>query len=144
MTKIGLIIPSTTKGLNCKTYKNSPLFKIFLRSFYKTYNNDLEYTIYLVVDNDDPIYSKENEQNGLKSFNNCYYRSLIDLSLFNKQNIENIYKKYNIKYIINSNIYDCEHRYFHLNAIKQNNVKLFIYNKNLFPPYIGEHTSLLY
>ena len=45
MTKIGLIIPSTTKGLNCKTYKDSPLFKIFLRSFYKTYNNDLEYTL---------------------------------------------------------------------------------------------------
>jgi len=80
----------------------------------------------------------------INKFNNCYYRSLIDLSLFNKQNIENIYKKYNIKYIINSNIYDCEHRYFHLKAIKQNKVKLFIYNKNLFSPYIGEHTNILY
>ena len=45
--------------------------------------------------------------------------------------------------MINKDIYDCEHRYFHLNAIRQNNVRLFIYNKNLFPPYIGEHTNIL-
>lgn len=80
----------------------------------------------------------------IKKFINCYYRSLIDLTLFNPKNIESIFNKYNIKYIINPNIYDCEHRYFHLNAIKQNNVKLFIYNKNLFPPYIGQHTRHLY
>jgi hypothetical protein len=76
-------------------------------------------------------------------FKDCYYRSLIDLTLFNKECINNIYKKYNIQYIINRHIYDCEHRYFHLKAIKENNVKLFIYNKNLFPPYIGEHTQIL-
>lgn len=80
----------------------------------------------------------------IKKFINCYYRSLIDLSLFNPENIKSVFNKYNIQYIINPKIYDCEHRYFHLNAIKQNNVKLFIYNKNLFPPYIGEHTRCLY
>ena len=79
----------------------------------------------------------------INKFKNCYYRSLVDLSLFNKENMKNIYSKYHIQYIYNSNIYDCEHRYFHLNAIKQNNVKLFIYNKNLFPPYVGEHTNIL-
>ena len=79
----------------------------------------------------------------IDKFKNCYYRSLIDLSLFNEDNMKNIYTKYHIQYIYNSNIYDCEHRYFHLNAIKQNHVKLFIYNKNLFPPYIGIHTNIL-
>jgi len=79
----------------------------------------------------------------LNKFKNCYYRSLIDLSLFNFKNIKNIAEAYDIQYIINPNIYDCEHRYFHLNAIKKNNVKLFIYNKNLFPPYVGEHTNIL-
>ena len=77
-------------------------------------------------------------------FKNCYYRSLIDLTLFNPTTINKILTSYNIQYIINPNIYDCEHRYFHLNAIRQNNVKLFIYNKNLFPPYIGEHTNILH
>jgi hypothetical protein len=76
-------------------------------------------------------------------FKDCYYRSLIDLTLFNPQTIQSVFNKYNIQYIINPNIYDCEHRYFHLNAIRQNNVKLFIYNKNLFPPYIGQHTNIL-
>lgn len=76
-------------------------------------------------------------------FKDCYYKSLIDLNLFNYNSIQNIFIKYNIRYIINPNIYDCEHRYFHLNAIKKNKVKLFIYNKNLFPPYIGEHTNIL-
>jgi len=76
-------------------------------------------------------------------FKGCYYRSLIDLTLFNPLCIKSINDKYNIQYMINPNIYDCEHRYFHLNAIKINNVKLFIYNKNLFPPYIGGHTNIL-
>ena len=79
----------------------------------------------------------------INRFKNCYYRSLIDLTLFNPDSIKSIYNKYNIQYIINPNINDCEHRYFHLNAIRQNNVKLFIYNKNLFPSYIGEHTNIL-
>ena len=76
-------------------------------------------------------------------FKGCYYRSLIDLTLFNQEAIKSIYNKFNIQYLINPNIYDCEHRYFHLNAIQLNNVKLFIYNKNFFPPYIGEHTKIL-
>lgn len=79
----------------------------------------------------------------LDRFKNCYYRSLIDLTLFDPQTIQSVFNKYNIQYMINPNIYDCEHRYFHLNAIKTNNVKLFIYNKNLFPPYVGEHTNIL-
>lgn len=79
----------------------------------------------------------------INRFINCNYRSLIDLTLFNTQPIKNVYEKYGIQYMFNPNIYDCEHRYFHLNAIKENNVKLFIYNKNLFPPYIGDHTNIL-
>ena len=79
----------------------------------------------------------------IDKFKNCYYRSLIDLSLFGAQALKNIFNKYKISYNINSQIYDCEHRYFHLNAIKNNNVRLRIYNKNLFPPYVGEHTKIL-
>jgi hypothetical protein len=78
-----------------------------------------------------------------EKFKNCFYSSLIDLSLFNIKNIKNIYNDYKISYNINSEIYDCEHRYFHLNAIKNNKVRLMIYNKNLFPKYVGEHTNIL-
>ncbi len=79
-----------------------------------------------------------------KKFKGCYYRSLIDLSLVNQDSNQNMNNKYDIQYKIRPHIYDCEHRYFHLNAIQQNNVKLFIYNENLFPPYSGEHTNILY
>jgi hypothetical protein len=78
-----------------------------------------------------------------KKFQNCNYRSLIDLTLFNIDHMRNVYNKYKISYNISPEIYDCEHRYFHLNAIKKNKVKLMIYNKNLFPEYIGEHTDIL-
>jgi hypothetical protein len=76
-------------------------------------------------------------------FKNCFYRSLIDLSLFNITNNQHVYNDYKISYIISSEIYDCEHRYFHLSAIKNNGVRLMIYNKNLFPKYVGEHTNIL-
>ena len=51
--------------------------------------------------------------------------------------------KYNIKYAMNNSIYDCEHRYFHLNAIKKNNCRICIYKKYLFPRYTGDHTNIL-
>ena len=76
-------------------------------------------------------------------FINCRYRSSMDISLFNTQNIQNIYNKYQISYMINNNINDCEHRYFHLNAIRQNDVRLRISKKYLFPPYYGKHTEIL-
>lgn len=79
----------------------------------------------------------------LSKFKNCYYKSKIELPGFVDNNMEKVFKKYNILYKYYGTIYDCEHRYFHLNAIKQNGARLFIYNKNLFPPYIGRHTNLI-
>jgi len=71
--KIGILIPSTTKGLNCVSYKDTYLYKLFLKSFIKSYDKkygekDIYYTIYVVVDDDDEIYSKENEKNKIISF----------------------------------------------------------------------------
>ena len=79
----------------------------------------------------------------ISKFKNCYYKSKIELNLINKQSVINVINNYNIKFNIDANIYDCEHRFFHLNAKKNNNVRFFIYNKFLFPPYEGEHTSLI-
>ena len=88
--KIGILIPSTTKDLNCKKYSDTLLYKIFLNSFYKTYsktfnNIPLHYYIYVVVDKDDKIYSKKTEIDKLVSF----------IKLF---------KNVNIKFIINNDI----------------------------------------
>lgn len=73
--KIGILIPSTTKGLNCKSYKDTYLYKLFLKSFIKSYDKkygekDLIYTIYVIVDDDDEIYSNNSEKNKIISFVN--------------------------------------------------------------------------
>ena len=66
--KIGILIPSTTKGLECKSYKDTHFYKIFLRSFIKTYTRDFNYKIYLVVDDDDAIYKKKEATDKIKKF----------------------------------------------------------------------------
>ena len=67
---------------------------------------------------------------------------MIDLKLFENYDFKTIEDKYSIKYKVD-NIYDCEHRYFHMNAINVNKARLRISNKCLFPPYVGEHTNIL-
>ena len=70
MIKIGIIIPSTTRGLNCRNYKETPFYKIFLKYFIKTYNKTGKYhfKIFMVVDKDDPIYSSYDQMKQLKKF----------------------------------------------------------------------------
>jgi len=85
--KIGILIPSTTKGLNCNSYKDTLFYKIFLKSFIKTHDKkyrgkDIIYTIYLVVDHDDKIYSNKVQINKINTF----------IELFNHINIKIIYQ----------------------------------------------------
>lgn len=54
---------------------------------------------------------------------------------------EYIYSTYNIKFLINPNIYDCEHRMFHFKAIKTYNASCIIVRDNLFKKYIGHHVQ---
>jgi len=69
MTHIGIIIPSTTKGIpNCTNYNNTFFYNILLKSFIKTACKEYNYTIYLVVDDDDPIYSNPEQRGKIISF----------------------------------------------------------------------------
>jgi len=68
MTKIGFLIPSTNRGLDCKSFKETPFYNLFLDSFLKTRSLDYEFKIYLVVDDDDPIYGNKNEMVAIKTF----------------------------------------------------------------------------
>ena len=84
--KIGILIPSTTKGLNCKNYTDTYFYKIFLKSFIKTYHNKYKYTIYLVIDDDDKIYSQKNEIEKIKTFISLL--SNIDIKFISSSGIE--------------------------------------------------------
>jgi hypothetical protein len=62
-----------------------------------------------------------------EKFLNCRYSSNIDLNLFSDKKIEfENYKK------IDELTDDCEHRHFHLEAIKKNNARIKISTKYLF------------
>ena len=59
MYKIGILIPTTSAKRNWKQLKETTLYNIFLRSFIDTYCNQYTYTIYLVIDENDPIFSTQ-------------------------------------------------------------------------------------
>ena len=66
--KIGVLIPSTTNMRDWKYLRDTTLFNVFLKSFLITYNKEYSYTIYLITDDDDKLYSKKTEKNALERF----------------------------------------------------------------------------
>lgn len=67
-THIGILIPSTTRNRPWKTLEETTLFSIFIPSFFSTYCNKFKYTIYLVIDDDDPILTQPNTQEQLEKY----------------------------------------------------------------------------
>ena len=55
MTKIALLIPSTTKGKDWKNIEDSFFYKIFIPSFIKIINDKYTYKIFLGYDQDDTL-----------------------------------------------------------------------------------------
>ena len=60
--KIGIILPSTSRGRNWKDITESYLYTHLLHSLLMTYNKQHRYVLYVVVDDDDPIYSNTQEK----------------------------------------------------------------------------------
>lgn len=59
--KIGIIIPSTSKGREWNDIKESYLFKHTLKTFLLTYDKEHNYTFYIGIDKNDRIY--DNQEN---------------------------------------------------------------------------------
>ena len=77
-----------------------------------------------------------------KRFKGCVYKSRMDdLTIFNVNKLENMHKDHGV--ISNAPSYDCEHRYYHLNAKKNNEAKIFICKNSLFPKYTGSHADMI-
>jgi len=68
--KIGILIPTTTNKRNWKSLKETTFYSVFLKTFLTTYCPQYLYTIYLIVDDDDKIYSKVDVKDKLKRFIN--------------------------------------------------------------------------
>ena len=60
--KVAILIPSTSRNRPWKTFKDTYFYNIFLKSFLTTYDKQYKYTIFLVVDDDDIVYSNTTEK----------------------------------------------------------------------------------
>lgn len=70
--KIGILIPSTSKGRNWSSYKESYLYNITLKTFLLTYDNEHSYEFYIGIDRGDPILDKEETKNGINNFKTVF------------------------------------------------------------------------
>jgi len=66
--KIAFLIPSTTKNRPWKKMEETYLYTVFGESFLNTLSDDIDYSIYINIDIDDPIYSKKGEKEKFERF----------------------------------------------------------------------------
>ena len=66
--KIAFLIPSTTKNRSWKKIEETYLYTVFGESFLNTLSDDIDYSIYINIDIDDPIYSKKEEKEKFERF----------------------------------------------------------------------------
>ena len=59
--KIGILIPSTSKGRDWRSYKETYLYELTLKTFLITYDKEHSYVFYIGVDKNDKIYDSEKE-----------------------------------------------------------------------------------
>ena len=70
--KIGVLIPSTSRGRNWKSIKESYLYNCLLKSLLLTCDDEHQYRVYVVIDDDDPIYSNSTQKNELLRFTKVF------------------------------------------------------------------------
>ena len=66
--KIGILIPSTSKGRDWRSYKETYLYELTLKTFLITYDKEHSYVFYIGVDKNDKIYDSEKEIKQIKRF----------------------------------------------------------------------------
>jgi hypothetical protein len=76
--KIGLLIPSTSNDRDWKTYEESYLYNLTLKSFLLTYDKEHEYVFYIGIDRNDKIYDNTVEVEKIKRFVSVMKNTSID------------------------------------------------------------------
>ena len=70
--KIGILIPSTSKGRNWRYYKESYLYNITLKTFLLSYDKEHSYEFYIGIDRGDPILDKDESKNGINNLKKVF------------------------------------------------------------------------
>lgn len=68
MTKIGILIPSTSNGRDWKSWRESYLYTLTLKTFLLTYDQEHDYTFYIGIDRGDRIYDNGEEKSEIQRF----------------------------------------------------------------------------
>ena len=66
--KIALLIPSTSRGRDWTSVKDTYLFNYTMKTFGITYDKEHEYAFYIGIDRGDPIYDRTDVQQYLEKF----------------------------------------------------------------------------
>lgn len=70
--KIAILIPSTSRGRDWTSIKQSYFYNCFLKSLLLTCDSGHEYYVYVVTDDDDTIYSNDTEKKELQRFSKVF------------------------------------------------------------------------
>jgi hypothetical protein len=74
--KVALLIPTTSKGREWPTMKESYLYNFTVATFLKTHTKAYDYVFYIGYDHDDPLYTKEKERNELLNLVKNNYKNI--------------------------------------------------------------------
>ena len=97
MTRVSLLIPCTSKGRpQWKSMKDSYLYNYTLKTFLLTQSPEYNYTFYIGYDDDDRIYSKEEEQQLITRFSNVFKNISFQFIPFNNIKKGHVTKMWNI------------------------------------------------
>jgi hypothetical protein len=66
--KVALLIPSTSRGRDWSSVKDTYLYNYTIKTFGITYDKEHEYAFYIGIDKDDPIYDRKDVQQYLEKF----------------------------------------------------------------------------
>lgn len=76
--KIALLIPSTSRGRDWSSVKETYLYNYTMKTFGITYDKEHEYCFYIGIDRGDPIYDKKEVQQYLERFANIIKNTRIE------------------------------------------------------------------
>lgn len=83
--KIAILVPVTSNKCNFKKFKDTDLYEYLFKSFFTTYNQDLDNTIYLGIDHDDSFYLKPKIINDIKNYVGVMKNTKIVMKYYNTE-----------------------------------------------------------
>jgi len=103
---IAVLIPVKSKPEYKNRFVLSDLYIYFCKSFFKYYNSEHSYTIYLGYQDDDKLYSNEQEQENITRFMNTMRNTKVKMISFNDSYKGNVVAVWNDLFKISADDHD--------------------------------------